>query len=288
VDAALHWIFAYTYRIAALVVPLFYWYFNILVLDATVPEVIEYFGVFFLFSILSLSFISNGLVFPILHDVGQVLGTFPIARAAYTGLFLPHGHAFKVTAKGGDRSRTVVQWGLMRPFLVLFVLTAVGLVLGLVSWRFEFSDAGDGKVVTLFWTLYNLFVLGLTILACIELPRMDRRFADVPERVVLEVDGGEAIPVWMRGLTLSGARLRGIELPVGQGVAMTLRGRLRLAARVIRCEPGNVIVRLELGEEERITLLRWLHTEGGAPNVTRPSRFGVLGDLLIRLATGRA
>jgi len=284
----MHWTFAYSYRVAALCVPLFYWYFNILVVDASVPDIISYFGAHFFFSILALNFVSGGLVVPILYDVAQALGTFPITRAAYTGLFKPKGHAFKVTAKGGDRSGVVVQWGLMRPFLILFILTIVGLLIGLVFWRFEFSDAGDGKAVVLFWSIYNLLVLWLTILACVELPRMKRRFSDAPERVAVHLaDNGRPLPAWMRGLTLEGARLRGLEIPAGEPIELTLRHSLTLRAVALKCEPGNTIVRFELEEEERAELLRWLHAEGGAPNVTRPGRLSIFGDILIRLATGR-
>jgi cellulose synthase (UDP-forming) len=323
-DAALNWIFAYTFRIAALVAPLLYWYFNILVVDAEVTDVISYFGAYYLFVVCAMNFISAGRIIPLLADVSQTLGAIPITRAAYVGLFKPKGHPFRVTAKGGDRRRVVVQWALMRPYLVLFALTAVGLALGLFSWRFEFAAAGDGKVVTLFWTVYNVFVLGLTILACIELPRTDRPVGDRPERVTVEGLGPAPAPVWMRGLTVGGARLRGVELAPGHPLLLTLerpdrapgddgtdrtaRGDgsaaatrpgyrhrpdlaaeppLRLAATVTRCEAGSVVVRFEHDEATRTALLRRLHAEGGAPNVMRPRPFGVVGDVLIRLATGR-
>jgi len=286
-DAVLNWMFPFSFRIAALTVPLLYWYGNILVVDAEVADVVSHFGAYYLFAIFAMNFISDGRVVPLLADIAQTLGAFPIARASYVGLFKPKGHPFRVTAKGGDRSRVVVQWALMRPFLVILVLTVIGLALGLLSWRFEFEDAGDGKIVTLFWTLYNILVLSLTILACIELPRNDRRTSDVPERVTIHGAGGAPTRAWIRGVTVSGARLRGIEIDPGTRLSVVLREGLAVRAEVTRREAGSTIVRFDLDDASRAALLRMIHGEGAEPNVMRPRTFGAIGDVLVRLATGR-
>jgi cellulose synthase (UDP-forming) len=285
--SVMNWTCAYAFRVAALVAPLLYWYFDILVVDAEVNDVISHFGAYYLYTIFVMNFITRGRLVPLIADLSQSLGTFPILGAAFTGLFKPKGHPFRVTAKGGDRSRVVVQWALMRPHLILLALTVVGLLLGIVSWRFAFSGAGDGTIITLYWSVYNAFVLGLTILACIELPRADRHVRDAPERVSVEGVEAQPIAVWMRGLTVGGARLRGVELPPGHILTVTLRGTLHLPAEVVRREPGSVIVRFMLDEPRRTVLLQLLHAEGGAPNVMRPRAFGAVGDILIRLATGR-
>lgn len=288
IDAFLNWTASYTFRIGAFVFPLLYWYFEILVVNATVTDVISYFVPYLVFTLVAFNFLSRGLVLPIVYDVNQTLAAFPIVRAAYTGLLKPHGHPFKVTAKGGDRSRTIVQWGLMRPFIVLFTLTAIGLVAGLLSWRFDYSDAGDGKVVTLFWTTWNLLVLALTMLACVELPRSGRTFARPPERVTIRPEGGAASRVWTSGLGLENVRLRGVEVPKGEKVTITIENVGEVSGRVIACDPGNTIVRLGMDEATRTALIQSIHASGGAPNVSRPRVFGMLGDLMIRLATGRA
>lgn len=289
IDSVLYWTTTFTFRLAALTFPLLYWFFNVTVVDASVPEVISYFGAYFLFVLTALNFVSGGLVVPLVNDVSQMLGAIPIARAAYTGLLKPHGHAFKVTAKGGDRSRTVVQWGLMRPFALLFLLTLLGLLIGIVSWRYAFDDAGDGKVVILFWTFYNLIVLGLTMLACVELPRKERHFADAPERVTVQF--GPAAPpqrAWIRGLTLEATRLRGVTAPVGTRLALTLAEVGDVAAEVIHAEDGGAVVRLEPDDRQREALMTRLYGEGDAPGVTRTRPFSLVSDFLMRLGSGRA
>ena len=152
-DAGTYWMTTFPFRIAALVYPLLYWYFNIIVVDARVPEVISFFGVYYLWTLAALNHVSKGNVVPFINDVSQLVGAFQITRAAFTGLLRPHGQPFKVTAKGGDRSRIQVQWNLMTPFIIILALTLVGLLLGIFSDRFAYFDAGDGKAVVLFWLI---------------------------------------------------------------------------------------------------------------------------------------
>lgn len=289
VDSVLFWTSTFSFRIAALVFPLLYWFFNVTVVDATVPDVISYFGTYFLFVLVALNFVSGGLVVPFVNDVSQLLGAVPITRAAWTGLIHPKGHAFKVTAKGGDRSRTVVQWGLMRPFAIVFGLTLLGLLMGLFSWRFAFGDAGDGKVVILFWTVYNLMVLGLTMFACVELPRRERHLGDVPERVEVAIAGLAGTQrVWARGLSTATVRLRGIAVPLGADVTIALADVGAVAGVVEVSESGGAIVRLQPDTAQREALLRRLYAEGDAPNVVSTRLPKVMFDFVMRLGTGRS
>jgi cellulose synthase (UDP-forming) len=219
---------------------------------------------------------------PILTDVSQVLGAWPICRAAVTGLLRPRGHPFTVTAKDGDRSRIVVQWALMRSFLLLFGLTLAALLIGIFSDRFAYNDSGDGKVVVLFWTLYNLAVLALTIVVCIELPRSERHVADAPVRALMLVDE-EEIPVWVSDLTTTQARLRGEQLPVGTEFTLRLAGVGDVAANVEGHSAGAMTIRHRSSEAGHVALLRRLYSQGGAPGPTRTRLTALLNNLGRRL-----
>ncbi|SOD98542.1 glycosyltransferase [Caenispirillum bisanense] len=286
VDAMLYWTLSFPFRVAALVYPILYWYFNIIVVNADVPDVLTYFGVYFVFVLGTMNFISGGLIVPLVHDVSQLLGAFPIMRAAAIGLVRPHGHPFKVTAKGGDRTRTVVQWTLMRPFMVLFSLTAGGLLIGLFSPSFAFADAGDGKAVILFWTLVNLLVLALVMMACVELPRSERHLVDLPDRVGVEI-GGEQHVVWMRGLTPDGARLRGIVGRVGEPLRVSIERIGVVPGVVAAVDEGGIRASLQPDQAQRTAILRHLYGTGSAPGVVKSSSTSVFKDFVIRLRSGR-
>jgi cellulose synthase (UDP-forming) len=212
VDSILFWITTFPFRIAAIIFPLLYWFFDIIVVDARLPDVISYFGAYYFWILLTLNFLTRGMVVPILNDVSQLLGAIPISRAAFTGLFKPHGQPFSVTAKGGDRSKVVVQWRLMMPFLIGFLLTLVGLLLGIFVDRFATFSAGDGKWVILFWSLYNLAVLAVTCLACVERPRKELHVSDMPERALFSTDNRQH-ELWITSLTMDTVRIRGLKIP---------------------------------------------------------------------------
>lgn len=283
VDAVLFWATSFPFRVAAVVYPLFYWFFNIVVVNAALTDVIAIFGTFYLWTLLSLRRLVKGMFVPILHDVSQLIGAIPISRAAFNGLFRPKGHPFSVTAKGGDRSKIVFQWGMMAPFLVLLVLTLLGLTIGIASDEFAFSDAGDGKGVVMFWTIYNLAVLSMTCLACVELPRRERHIADKPERADFLTDSTRRSQ-WIASMTLDTVRLRGRPLPLGT------RGRLRIkqvgdvSAYVIAATGDGTRLQLLPDEAQREALFLRFYADGEEPGVTGARSSALFADLARRLS----
>ena len=127
-----YWVTTFSFRIASLIFPLMYWYFDIVVVNASVVDVIGYFAVYYFWVFIALNSVAHGKVLPILNDVSQILGAIPISCAAIVGLLKPYGHPFIVTAKGGDRSRTIIQWSLLAPYLVIALLTIFGILIGII------------------------------------------------------------------------------------------------------------------------------------------------------------
>ena len=281
-DSVLFWATSFSFRLAALVYPLLYWFFNVTVVDATVPDVLSYFGIYFVWILVCLNFVSGGLVVPVVNDVSQLLGAMPITRAAYVGLLQPKGHPFSVTAKGGDRSRIVIQWRLMAPFLVLLVLTIAGTLIGIFVDRYAFNDAGDGKLVILFWTFYNLLVLSVTIIVCIELPRRERHL-DQPEKALLTVEGA-TVNVWITSLTQNSVRVRGRAISDNLPVVLTIENVGAIRAIVALPTDDGARLLLEPTMEQHEALLRKFYSAGAAPGVTQ-TRYGALAaDIARRLS----
>lgn len=267
IDSVLYWTTTFPFRLAALVYPLLYWFANITVVDATVPDVIRSFGAYYVWGLMALNFVTLGVVAPILTDVSQLLGALPITRAAFTGLLRPRGHPFRVTAKGGDRSRVIVQWALLAPFAFILGLTILGLMIGIAFDRFAYYDAGDGKMVVLFWTIYNVLVLGFTILVCIELPRRERHIADTPERAELAIKGQIPQEVRLVGLTQNRVRVRGADCATGA------RGRLRIAGvgevpcLALASTTDGARLSLAPDDTQRTAMLERFYADGDAPGV---------------------
>lgn len=284
-DSVFFWLATFPFRIAGLIVPLIFWYSGTTIVNASVADVVRYFVPYYFWNIMTLNYISRCMVLPIVNDVGQLVGAIPITRAAWGGLLRPEGHGFKVTAKGGDRSKVVIQWHLMFPYLVIFVLTAMGPLLGIFSDRFAFDAAGDGKLVILFWTFYSLITLTVLLFLCIEAPRAEVHLMDRPERAVLQAKDG-LHRVWVTDLTQESVRVRGLDQPVGQEVTIRLKGVGDVVSFVIAKTLQDCQLSLELDEKQHEALLRRLHAEGHAPGITR-IRMSALAQDIFRIATGR-
>jgi cellulose synthase (UDP-forming) len=282
-DAVFYWVTTFSFRIASLIFPLLYWYFNIIVVKANVADVIGYFAVYYFWVLLALNSVAHGKVVPILNDVGQILGAIPISRAAIVGLLKPYGHPFKVTAKGGDRSRTIIQWSLSAPYIVLTLLTIFAILIGIVFNSFSFQDAGEGKAVLLFWTFYNLLVLWITLLAFVELPRQETHIAEQPEATTLEIDGG-LLPIVIQSLAQDTLRFSGLSHPLGTVGSVLLQGVGDVRMTVIAKTFDGARLRLQPTPEQKEALILRFYTDGGAPGISYMKATALFKDLAKRLS----
>ncbi|WP_286131202.1 glycosyltransferase [Loktanella sp. 5RATIMAR09] len=284
IDSGLYWITTFPFRLAALVFPLLYWFFNITVVNATVPDVLRYFGTFYVWTMLTMQILSKGMLVPLVQDVTQLVGAIPITRAAFSGLLRPKGHKFVVTAKGGDRSKIVVQWYFMMPFLILTVLTVIGLLIGIVSDRFAFNDAGGGKSVVLFWTFYNLGVLTLTLVACVELPRHEAHVADNPEQATFISETGAMQTLWISKLTGDTAFVRGAEFAIGARGQIDIADIGRINCYTIANNKAQTRLQLEPTETQYESMIVKFYTADNVPGISRGRAMTLIPDLADRLA----
>ncbi|UYQ74064.1 cellulose synthase catalytic subunit [Pelagibacterium flavum] len=279
IDSFLYWASIFPFKIACIIYPLFYWYFGIIVVDTDFDAIVANFGPYYIMTMAFMNFASKGLFVPLVHDVSQLVGARDITRGVFTGLFRPHGQKFKVTMKGGDRTKATVQWPILRGFLILFGLTIGGLLIGLVYEPAFDGLAGDGKLVILFWTLYNLVSLALTILVCVELPRTASLLRRDPERVFV-ASSGRRLEVWLADINQDAARLRGVTLPVNAPASVEMAGIGLMRGTVAQSIGGTVDIALELTEEQRQDLYEKLHTREGEPG----TGFVATADLLSGVA----
>ena len=283
IDSVFYWLFSFPFRLAALIYPLLYWYFNVTSVTASVADVLSYFGVFFVWIMMTNFAVARGMLVPVIHDVSQLLGAIPITRAAVTGLFRPHGHPFSVTAKGGDRSKTVIQWRMMLPYLVLLILTVFGLLLGSLSDGYAYYDAGEGKIVVLCWSLYNVVLLSVMMITFVELPRTELHIADKPERSIFVVDG-RIKRIWIDGLTQDTLRIRGQDLQIGQVGQIRIKNVGDVQSTVIGRASDGARLRLQTTVEQKEALILRFYSEGDSPGVVTARMLAIGSDLLNRLA----
>jgi cellulose synthase (UDP-forming) len=233
-ETFLYWAASHAFRLVALLVPAAYLGLGIIVVDAPLEQALLYFLPSFVMQTAAIAWLSRGKVLPVMADVGQILALHEILRAVVVGLVWPHGHKFKVTAKGGDRSRRFVQWPILRVVLALLAINVAA-----IAYAFLIDpDRGyhDSAGISLFWAWYNIVVLVIASVVCIEQPRFRRheRFDVDGDGVLRSADG--AWHVGVADISQGGARLLGpAPVALGEPVSLDLEG-YRLEGRVVRSD----------------------------------------------------
>jgi len=171
-ETFLHWSATHSFRLLGVLVPALYLIFDIQAVHANVIDAIAHIFPYFMGQMAIFMWLTEGRVLPVLADVYQMLCALEVLKSVWAGLLRPNGQKFKVTAKGGDRSKRFVQWPLLRIFLTLAAISAFG-----IANAFLFNPAralAESSAMALFWTWYNLVVLLLASLVCIEQARPRR------------------------------------------------------------------------------------------------------------------
>ena len=239
-----------------------------------------------------MSIYSRNLIVPVMSDVTQLLSAVAVVGNVAVGLVRPHGQRFKVTPKGVSRDRIVVQWMLMWPFL-----THRGRDHrwpGDQRLASSLRAGSDGYGVNVFWSLFNVILVGLVCLACIELPRRrtDERFASNELGNVIWPDKASTECI-IRDISLGGARLgppRGVTDPVGWwdtaqpiGLLALDEGRLKVPFHSSRGQGRELIVQFNATPALRRALIARLFGGDYAWELERVAVHRVLGMLVNRL-----
>ena len=282
IDAFLYWGMHFPFRFICLYAPCVSAFADAPIIYADMSSVIAHTGVSLLWLWIVLGWLSRGRTLPILTDAGQVLIIPAAMSATFAGLMRPRGHKFKVTAKGGDRSRRRIRWGVVLRLSVPLALTIAGVVYG-TQGQFGELHLHQGGFVWLFWSYYNIVVLLVAMLAAVELPRrQEERFAT--HEWALLAEGGSHTRVQLSEISSAGATLRGrAPAALGAPVSLVIEGLGGINAQVARAAKKEFEVSFDLPPVQRDALLLKLFSGryGAGPEKTMFS--DVLAALALRV-----
>jgi cellulose synthase (UDP-forming) len=282
-DAFFYWSVSFLFKLVCLLAPIVYWFTGMTPGTAPAEDVLSHFLPYYAAVMMTLYWATGGLVQPVLTDVSHVL-TMPAAlKATLIGLLQPGGHSFKVTAKGGDRGRVLVQWPLIARFGLLLGLTIGGMLYGsLADYTPERQEAGSTAIVV-FWSAYNIVVLLLAMAVCVEFPRYrgEERVA-TGERV--RVSAGHCrFTAPLTDISVTGAR---IQAPSpgrdGDVVRLRLPDIGDIQARIIRDTEDGFAVEFVDAEGQRDALIRKVYCSRYERPAARVHTGRVLRALLAR------
>ncbi len=259
-EVFLNWTAVPLSRAIGLVIPPLSLAFGLHPFHASLYDLATRFLPYWLWCGLVVSWLSSGKVIPILFDVSQIIVMPQILKAALFGLARPQGQKFQVTAKGGDRNRGFVEWAVMRPFVILLVLS-----LAAVLWAL-YVNGGSNEIYysspALAWTWYNLIVLVVLCFVCIERPRKRaaERFAS-RDLVSVETRGRKQL-MQLADLSITGARIFGVP-PAAPGDTIEVElSNFRVSAKIVRQEAGSFGVAFNHTLKSRIAAIQHFYSGG--------------------------
>lgn len=166
VDTFLYWSATHAFRLLTIIIPAIYLLFDIKPVNASLYDTVDHVFPFLLVMILASGWLTHWRTMPFMSDVGQLLSAHTVLKSVVIGVLYPKDQPFKVTLKGGERSRHVIQWRMMAVFLGYLALTLAAII-----WAFVIQNdvaMKDISAIALIWCWYNMVVLLLACLICVE------------------------------------------------------------------------------------------------------------------------
>jgi cellulose synthase (UDP-forming) len=259
-EVFLNWTAVPFSRAIGLIIPPVCLALNLHPFHASLDDLAIHFLPYWLWSGLTMHWLSGGRIVPILFDVSQIIVMPQVLKAAAFGLARPQGQKFQVTVKGGDRNRGFIEWTVMRPFVALIALS-----LGAVLWAFYVNGGGSEihfSSPALAWTWYNLIVLVVLCFVCVERPRKRaaERFAS-RDLISVETRGRKQL-MQLADLSITGARIFGVP-PGASGDTIEVElPNFRVSARIVRQEAGSFGVAFNHTLKSRIAAIQHFYSGG--------------------------
>ena len=195
-------------RVVCLLAPLFALLFGIIPVTADVPSLVNFFGSYYLATLVMLRTVSRGTRNAFWSDIYETAGGIALSWATLkTSLRPGKKRPFVITPKGvGQGRRGLSRFSYILPHLVIMGLLIAGLVTGIRLWMANVSL--PGLEVSLFWGAVNLILVGVVILAAAELPEWRRTFR-IKRRLLCQlVRGKERFNGIVKDINETGARIR--------------------------------------------------------------------------------
>ncbi|MEH1922564.1 glycosyltransferase family 2 protein [Nostoc sp.] len=169
--ALLYW-FGNISRIYFLLIPLAYSFFHVIPIRSTAAELLFFFLPYYLVNLATFSWLTYRSCSALLSDIYSLIICFPLAINTLQVMVYPFAKGFQVTPKGIVKNRYTFNWNLAIPLIILFFATAISLLLNL-NIASETTQQITGINLGWLWSIYNLIMIGITILILIDAPKAD-------------------------------------------------------------------------------------------------------------------
>ncbi|AWB22275.1 cellulose synthase [Methylobacterium currus] len=273
IHGVLNWL-CKPFIVLMLIAPSIYWFAGLPAFQADYLSFLR-FGLPMLLAVWAYNgWISGSRTLPLFMEVTHTMTALPITVTLAVAAVKPFGRPFKVTDKGGDRSRMTVRWRLAALFGGFSLLSAFSIV-----WAFVAPDAATEvssmDYFNLVWAGVAMVLTFVAFLVCFEYPRGDLLFPCELDATLQA--GGLSVPARITHLSTDRATFDP-DVPVPDGAVLHLPGIGAVPASPL----GEGLVRLEPDFAQRRALVLMLY---GAPRdtIARQARLsGAMAGLVRR------
>ncbi|WP_131113650.1 glycosyltransferase family 2 protein [Lichenihabitans psoromatis] len=273
-----------------LLAPAVYWFFGIPAFEA---DYVDFLGhavpallAFYAYS----GWVSRRRTLPIFMEVTHMVTAVAVTWTLITCLYRPFGRPFKVTDKGGDRSRTIVRWDMLRIFGGLCAVSVGAIIWALIGPNAP-TEATPVDILNLVWAGISSLLAGVACIVCFEKPRLHREELFQTDHVgQLRTETGLLLPCSVHRLSTVDASLslaqEHRDLTIGTAVDLVLDGLQTVGGHVSFSRGRDLLVSLSLPEAQRRDMVVALYR---SPNDNLPLQADMGKALagLLRRSIGR-
>jgi len=258
-------------RLVFLTAPLAYLVFDLHILNALPLAVLAHWLPHMAHSLMTNSRIQGRYRHSFWSEIYETCLAAYITLPTTIALIRPKSGSFNVTAKGGQVENVFFDKRIAMPYLALCAINLTALGFGLAR-----LGTGSGELgvigINLFWTLYNLLILGATAAVAWE-SRQVRQKHRVPVQLpaMLRLDDGRTVRCSTRDLSLGGARIalaEGRTIDAGTFLHLSIftgGDELPLPVHVVRQDGQDLRVRFgRMGVDEEGKLVEAIFSRADA------------------------
>ncbi|WP_201640797.1 UDP-forming cellulose synthase catalytic subunit [Paraburkholderia metrosideri] len=189
-NAMLHFFYGIP-RLVFLTMPMAYLFFQMYFINASATTIAGFVLPYIVLANIANSRMQGKFRHSFWAEVYESVLAWYIALPTTIAFFSPKHGKFNVTDKGGRIDEGYFDWAVSKPYLVLFGLNAGALTAGV--YRLAFGQSGETATILMnvFWTLYNLVMLGAAVSVAREAKqvRVTHRIAMRTAATLLLADG---------------------------------------------------------------------------------------------------
>jgi len=161
-NAMLHFFYGVP-RLIFLTMPMAYLFFDMHVINASATTIAGFVLPYIMLSSIANSRLQGRYRRSFWAEVYESVLAWYIALPTTLAFFSPKHGKFNVTDKGGRMDEGYLDWSVSRPYIVLLTLNAVAMLAGVYRIAFGTGDELATVLMNVFWTVYNLVMLGAAV-----------------------------------------------------------------------------------------------------------------------------